>query len=290
MLNTDGALDGSFGTGGQKTHDSGTLLILNTVDVGGDGKIVVGGTRTSGGTDIFIMRMDNTGAADTGFGSAGVLEPDLGANERVLDLVVQSDNSIIAVGGVGSPALIAKITNTGILDTGFASGSGYMSLDLDPVASVNVDTLRRVKVRSDGKIVAAGNTTDAQPASIVVQVNSNGTVDTTFSSDGITSHNFGSGGAKVYGLDLDTSNRILVTGYNNNGSTDDIFVARITTTGTKDTLFNSSGGKLFDYGAAESATVIKVRSDGSLVIAGADNLNLFPTAFFFIQKIKLVEP
>jgi hypothetical protein len=64
----------------------------------------------------------------------------------------------------------------------------------------------------------------------------------------------------------------------------------VTSTGAKDTMFNITGGKLFNYNAAEMATVIKVRSDGTLVIAGADNLNLFPTDFFFIQQLKLVQP
>jgi hypothetical protein len=89
---------------------------------------------------------------------------------------------------------------------------------------------------------------------------------------------------------LDASERILITGYNSNGSNDDIFVARITATGTKDTLFNSSGGILFNYNSAESASAIKVRTNGTVVIAGADNLNLFPTSFFFIQQLKLVQP
>jgi hypothetical protein len=122
-----------------------------------------------------------------------------------------------------------------------------------------------------------------------VQVNSNGTLDTSFDTDGIVSHNYGSGGSKILGLD--SSENILVTGFNSNGSNDDVFIARVTPTGTKDALFNGgTGAILVNYGVTEMATAIGVRADGSVVIAGADNLNLFPTDFFFVQKYNLVEP
>ena len=93
------------------------------------------------------------------------------------------------------------------------------------------------------------------------------------------------------GLALDANDNILITGYNSNGTDEDILIARILNTGVKDTLFNgSAGGILFDYNSNERASAILVRSDGTLVIAGGDNLNLFPASFFFIQKINLVEP
>ncbi len=293
MLDNTGTPDTTFGTAGIKTHTGATSLVFNAVIVDSNGKIVVGGTNTNGSNkDLFFARMDLTGNPDAPFSSDGTVNIDLTANDDVLDIVELTGGAFIAVGKHDNNGLIVKILNNGTMDTAtFGTGNGFMSIDLDPAASVNVDTLRRVKIKADGRIVAAGYTTNSQPLNTLVQVNSNGTLDTSFDTDGIVSHNYGSGGSKILGLALDSSENILVTGFNSNGSNDDIFIARVTPTGAIDTLFNgSTGAILVNYGATEMATAIQVRADGSVVIAGADNLNLFPTDFFFVQKYKLVEP
>ncbi|MCJ8268250.1 MAG: hypothetical protein MJK04_02505, partial [Psychrosphaera sp.] len=293
MLTNTGSPDATFGVAGIKTHTGATTLVFNAVTLDSNGKIVVGGTNTNvSNKDLFLMRMDLTGSADTAFSADGTVNIDLSQNEEILDIAQLTSGALIGVGKHGNNGLIVKILNDGTMDTAtFGTGSGFMSIDLDPLASVNVDTLRKVAIKADGRIVAGGYTTDSQPVNTLVQVNSNGTLDTSFDTDGIVSHNYGSGGSKILGLALDSSENILITGFNSNGSNDDVFIARVTPTGIKDTLFNgSTGAILIDYGATEMATAIKVRSDGSVVIAGADNLNLFPTDFFFIQKYKLVEP
>lgn len=289
MIKNDGTLDTSFAANGEnRLSGEGYPLILNAVAIDNNNKIIVGGNDDD---NIYLARMELTGTPDNTFDTDGVALISLFVTTAIADIAVLSDNAIIAVGQKGSDGLIAKITSEGVLDTaGFASSDGYVSQDLNPDSGTNIDMLKRVKVKSDGKIVVAGYSTSAEPNNILVQFNSNGTLDTTFSDDGIASHNYGVGTAQTLALALDTSDNILVTGFNSNGSNDDIFVARVTATGNKDTLFNNTGGKLFDYTGAEAATAILVRSDGTLVIAGADNLNLFPTNFFFLQKLDLVEP
>ena len=289
MIKSDGTLETSFASGGEKKlNGEGFELILNAVAIDNSNKIVIGGNDAD---DIYLARMELTGILDNTFATDGVAVISLFDTTAIADIAVLSDNAIIAVGQKGNYGLVAKINSTGALDiSGFASGDGYVSQDLDPDSGTNVDILKRVKIKSDGKIVVAGYSTSAEPNNILVQFNSNGTLDTTFSNDGIASHNYGVGTAQTLALALDASDNILLTGFNSNGSNDDIFVARVTATGNKDTLFNNTGGKLFDYTGAEAATAILVRSDGTLVIAGADNLNLFPTNFFFLQKLNLIEP
>lgn len=288
MLKNDGTLDTSFATTGEKklTGENGDLL-LNVVAIDNSNKIVVSGTGNQVSNDLYMARMDLTGTLDNTFATDGIALIYMGNHIAIEDIAVLSDNAIIAVGQRGNNGLVAQITSTGTLDTtGFAPNDGYVTLD----SGTNVDVLKRVKVKSDGKIVAAGYSTATEPSNLLVQLNSNGTLDTTFDSDGIVSHNYGSGSAQTLALALDASDNILITGYNSNGSNDDIFVARVTAAGATDNLFNNTGGILFDYTENEAATAILVRSDGTLVIAGADNLNLFPSNFFFLQKFNLVEP
>ncbi|MFT5162347.1 MAG: putative delta-60 repeat protein, partial [Alteromonadaceae bacterium] len=293
MIKTDGTLDSSFATGGQKQITSAAAgLSLNAVAVDKANQIIVAGTDGTAASDVYMAKLSFTGVFDGSFGSGGEAKFDLGVVATIEDIAISSSDSIIGVGKKGTDGLIIKVLNNGVLDTaGFAPSDGYVSLDLDPIASVNVDTLVRVKIKSDNKIVAAGYSAGAQPTNIVIQLNPDGSVDATFDADGIVSHNYGSGGAKTFGLALDANQNILTTGFNYNGTTDDIFVAKTTATGTKDNLFNgAAGGILFDYTGTEAATAILVRPDGTLVIAGANTLNLFPTNFFFIQKLKLIEP
>jgi len=295
LLKTEGTVDSTFGTQGIKTHSGGTALIFNAVAVDSNNKIIVAGSNEdTDSKNAFIMRMDLNGNADMSFGNDGVASFDLGLglDDEVMDIAILSDNSIVGVGTKAPNALVFKLLNDGTLASGtFAVPNGFQAIDLNPVAVNNFDSLRRLRVKRDDKIVAAGYSVEAEPANVVIQFNSDGSLDASFDTDGIVSHNYGGAGAKILGLDLDALDRILITGLNSNGSNDDIFVARITSNGTKDTQFNgSSGGILFDYGEAEMATAIKVQADGTVVIAGADNLNLFPTDFFFIQKLKLVQP
>lgn len=291
MVTTDGTLDPTFGTAGKKQIlRADSSLSLNAVTLDKSSQIIVGGTEPNAG--LYFAKMSLTGVFDISFGANGQAIIGLGDAETIEDIAILSNDAIVGVGKKGSFGLVVKLLSNGTLDSaGFAASAGYITLDLDPVASVNVDSLVRVKIKADGTIVAAGYTTDAQPANILVQLNANGSVDNTFDTDGIASLSYGSVGSKTFALALDANQRILTTGFNYNGVNDDIFVARTLATGMPDPLFNdATGGILFDYTGQEAAMAILVRADGTIVIAGSDNLNLFPTSSFFIQKIKLVEP
>ncbi len=301
LLNT-GGLDTTFDTNGSKILNCAPASMgLNAIAIDRNNKLVVAGTSTNGGGNIYMARLNADGSFDTSVdsdpglsfnGANGFTDLDLGTNEAIYDIATLTDGSTIAVGQKGSNALVVKFLEDGNLDTAsFSPSDGYVSVDLDPGNGGNTDTLKRVKIKTDGKIVAAGYSSISGPNNILIQLSSNGSLDTGFDTDGIVSHNYGSGNSVTFGLTLDASENILITGYNSNGSNDDIFVARVDAAGAKDPLFNgAAGGILFDYAGTESATAILARADGTIVIAGSDDLNLFPTSFFFVQKLKLVEP
>ncbi|MCJ8267835.1 MAG: hypothetical protein MJK04_00355, partial [Psychrosphaera sp.] len=271
------------------------------VALDGNGKIVVAGTDGSV-TDLYFARMDATASLDTTFNGTGIVKLPLGLTATVEDIAIQTNNAIVSVGSKGDNALIVRILENGTIDSaGFQPTDGYLAVDLDP-AFGNSDALTRVKIKADGRIVASGYTANSPPtyafsppptyANAIIQLTSAGALDTSFGASGIASYNYGTDSAKTNAMTFDSTERILTTGFNSNGSNDDIFIARVTTTGALDTNFNgATGGILFDYSnGTESATAIIYRADGTVVIAGSDDLNLFPTNFFFIQKFNLVEP
>ena len=115
-------------------------------------------------------------------------------------------------------------------------------------------------------------------------------LDSSFDTDGIAQFNFDQSGSTINGLAIDDKERIIIAGYNSNGTDNDIMLGRIKADGTADSLFNTTGGKLWNYNNSESANSVFVRSDGTIVIGGSNNLGMFPTDFFYIQKVLLPEP
>src|SRR5207249_4994361 len=125
----EGELDPAFGTGGRvltdfggnrcaggprnarpcQSHDEcagGACVSSDDVAwalaVQPDGKIVVAGVSTGGGTmDFALARYDSDGALDTTFGSGGRVVTDLGGNggnDEAFALVVQPDGRVVAAG------------------------------------------------------------------------------------------------------------------------------------------------------------------------------------------------
>src|SRR6266536_3291285 len=89
-----GALDPSFGTGGQVTTDFGGFDSAQAVAVQSDGKIVAAGS--TGGGDFALARYNGDGSLDSTFGSGGKVTTDVGGFDAALG-VAQSDGKIVAV-------------------------------------------------------------------------------------------------------------------------------------------------------------------------------------------------
>src|SRR5207247_383388 len=91
----DGSVDLTFGSGGRVVTDFGGDDTAFALAVQPDGKIVVAGVSTGGGTmDFALARYDSDGALDTSFGSGGRVVTDLGGNggnDEAFALVVQPD-------------------------------------------------------------------------------------------------------------------------------------------------------------------------------------------------------
>ncbi|HNL77273.1 MAG TPA: DUF4347 domain-containing protein, partial [Accumulibacter sp.] len=182
-----GTLDASFGGGDGITttsfpagHSNASALIVQP-----NGKIIVTGTD---GPAFALARYTTDGALDTSFGSGGtvttVLNP-VGCNASAFDATLQADGKIILAGyaadsvtGLQSFAVV-RYTANGSLDTGFGRGDG-IALVAD---GAGIDWLYSVTTQSDGKIVAAGFSSNyASSALALLRFNANGTLDKNFGS------------------------------------------------------------------------------------------------------------
>ncbi len=99
----NGALDASFGTGGQVTTDldNGGNDTLYALGLYPDGKIAAAGNSSG---DFGLARYNTNGALDTTFGLGGKVTTDInnGTRDEARALVIQPDGKIVAAGGSGS--------------------------------------------------------------------------------------------------------------------------------------------------------------------------------------------
>lgn len=254
-LNTDGSLDTSFSGDGKVTLNisSGVGNGFRGIAQQTDGKIIAAGAA---GTDAFIARFNSDGSLDTGYGSSGTgwEKPTVLASTHFFDLRLDSSGRAVA-GGFQTTAnntnafLAARFTTGGVLDTGF-NGVGF--------TSVNLTTLNDMAfaVDLDGdKILLAGAANITDPFNIqgngkigVVRLNSGGSLDTSFDSDGKVVTDVTGNVDQARDVQVQSTGKVVVSGVRNTISafpTDPVdgttLVARYNSDGSLDAAFGTGG-------------------------------------------------
>lgn len=234
----DGTLDDTFSPAVGTSGD-----ILNTILLQSDGKILIGGSFiTVGGTSKpYYARLNSNGTLDTTYTTA--------VDSTVRALAMQSDGKVLAagefttVGGTSRPR-IARLNTNGTLDTGFTPGSGANN------------TVLRVLVQPDGKIVIAGRFTvfNGTSRSRIARLNTNGTLDTGFTPPAFD--------GDILALGRQSDGKIIVGGqFTTVGGTSRPRIARLNTNGTFDSTFNAAVSGAYVAG-------LVVDSSGRIVFGG----------------------
>ncbi|MGW8185212.1 MAG: Ig-like domain-containing protein [Candidatus Moraniibacteriota bacterium] len=213
-----------------------------------DGKTIIGGDFTSyNGIAINrIARLNADGTLDTSF-TVGT-----GAGGYVYAMAIQADGKIV-IGGAfttyNGTAInrIARLNTDGTLDTTFTVGTGAGSY------------VRTISIQSDGKIIVGGEFTSFSGVAKnrIVRLNTDGTLDTTFSGTGA--------GSYVYSSAIQADGKIVIGGYftSYNGTTINR-IARLNTDGTLDTTFTVGTG------AGSYVRTISIQSADQKIIIGGD--------------------
>jgi|GEM_PF-1491709 len=251
QLNDGGNVDLSFNPGtGTGTGNSNSVRgsVFQS-----DGKaILVGDFTTYNGTTMNrIVRVNADGSRDTTFNIG------TGFNGETTIVVVQPDGKILVGGsfttynGVARRN-IARLNSDGSLDTTFTPGTGTTG------SNSLVDA---IAVQGDGKILLGGAFAayNGTLRNNLVRVNSDGTVDTTFT--------IGTGpNDRVYSVIVQSDGNIFIGGaFSSYNGTSKGHVARLTSAGAIDSTFTIGSGASSDvYTAA-------LQSDGKFVIGGSFN-------------------
>lgn len=277
QYNSDGSLDTSFDTDGKVVSPWNHFpSIARAIALQPDGKLVVVGDSNN----IFaVVRFNTNGTLDTTFGGSGKVRIGFGGLSSAKAVAIQPDGKIVVVGSALSSGFvdydfaIARLNSNGSLDTTF---------DFDGLKKVSFgsqqDEANAVAVSGSGKIFVGGmanvgfNLWDFG----VVSLNSDGSFDSSFDTDGKTTTNIGGSVERITSIALQTDGKLIAAGYTFTGLFDvsgaalnNFAVARYNTNGSLDTSFGANGIVTTAITANDSkAHSVALQSDGKIIVAG----------------------
>jgi uncharacterized delta-60 repeat protein len=231
-----------------------------------DGSIVVGGDAAwaDTGFDFTLVRYGSDGLLDSSFGVHGIARSHLPGNERALDLALQPDGKLVVAGNT-SPSqhiTLVRFNSDGTLDTSFGNGG---------VTGTNFGTFSfasAVAIRPDGKIVAGGAIAGSNTSFALVQLNPDGSLDSSFAIGGRQVLDLGAF-EEVADVVLQPDGKVVLAGYiRYPGGHSDLLLARYQLNGSLDTSFGTGGIVTTSVRAIDQMYALALQPDGKLVGAG----------------------
>ena len=193
-----------------------------------------------------------------------------GQSGTMQDMLVQPDNKSVFVGACNNvgpiyPICLYRRTEGGTFDQSFDDGQGHPGVVFTAFPGNPTSAgIGGIALQNDGKLVAAGY---GAGQIVLIRYNANGTLDTSFATNGILQSNLVAN-ASVGKILIQPDGKYVVVG--SFGSTTlTQYVARFLPDGTPDSSFGSGG--VAAIGIAGSQTIglaIALQADGKIVTGG----------------------
>lgn len=277
--NVDGSLDSSFGTNGKVINTDFFQCRSSGFKLTSDGKIIVAASRRLGqfsGEDILLIKYNSNGTLDSSFGQNGYVVTDLNSSiEYTSDISIQSDNKIIVS---SLRRKIIRYTDLGALDTTFGVNGIVTLSPLGTNISPSLDSneyINDVRQQSNGKIIISGitdrNHVPEDWDSYLLRLNIDGTIDTTFGTNGFIINDI-NGKNEFTSIEILNDDSIIASGISSiNDLTLQIILSKFYSNGAFDTSFGTNGiiitqtnnTNLIDY-----CFDMRLQSDGKIICVG----------------------
>ena len=282
-LNVDGTEDTAFSANAvvSGTTSKFPFSILNNIFaivLQADGKILVGGNFTNYNDQTgknHLIRFNSDGTEDTAFSANAVVSgttPKFN-NGSVSAIAVQSDGKILVGGsflnyaGQTGKSYLIRLNADGTEDTAFSANAVVSGT----TARINGEVLT-IALQSNAQILLGGAFTNyfATGKSRLMRLNSDGTEDTTFSTNAVVSGTTARISGTVWSIAVQPNQLIVLGGdFNNYFATGKNKLMRLNTNGTEDTTF-SAAAVVNTTTARFSAAVLSVavQPDNKVIVGG----------------------
>lgn len=215
---------------------------------------------------VFLQTVNAApGDLDTSFSFDGItgIRIGSGADDSGTAAAIQADGKFVIVGdaqmGFRRQCAVSRYNANGSLDTSF--GDGGKVLYKTAYTQEYESGCRAVAVQPDGKIVIVGTATPftGNLGGFLMRLNPNGSLDTTFDTDG--KQEFFS--FYFYAVAIQTDGRIIVGGNAFSGANNNFPITRYNTDGSIDTTFTNNGT------LSAFINALAIQPDGKIVGAGS---------------------
>jgi uncharacterized delta-60 repeat protein len=266
-----GLLDQTFAAGGEATlafpapsNDVGQATAIDH-----HGRLVIAGYS---GDELAVARYNAHGTLDSSFGIGGKVAVRLynpnasGGLTGTAVAVDAADRVVVTQGRDTGGFVVARLTAAGALDSSFG-GAGRVIFGFggynENASAVAIDAFGRIVVAGHSARVSSGDFA-------VARLTPDGTLDNSFNGNGKVLIDFGVdffGSASA--VAVDTSGRLIVAGYMNEGGSPGHFaLARLTDLGALDTSFDGDGIATVAFGVDDGARSVAVDAQNRVVVAG----------------------
>jgi uncharacterized delta-60 repeat protein len=213
------------------------------------------------------------GTLDGAFGNSGVQLDGFGGGQSVFNSVRIDSNGRLVLGGydqaVHNEFLVARFNSDGSADTNF-NGAGYVE-----TPNTYDDIAFDVEIQPDSKILLTGhsNPTATFYQTQLVRFNTDGSLDSSFGSSGISDFHVGSGsqGDSPTNTIVQADGSIVVNVSVFASGVSEFGVARLLSNGSLDGAFGTGGRAIVSVTGADSNNSLVIQNNGELLLTGFSN-------------------
>lgn len=254
-FNGTGYLDLFFGT----AQDRGKCIKIQP-----DGKIIVAGRSGDLGQNFAMARINTNGTLDSSFGINGKVQTTFsGTQSGVNSIALQPDGKIILGGWTNNLPFeydfaLIRYNSDGSIDTTF----GVNGKVVTTINNMGSDTISKVLIQNDGKIIAGGYDSQSVGNYTLVRYLPNGSLDTTFGTNGVAVDTEFTGNCDIA---QQVDGKILLVG---GFDTSRISYLRYLNNGQLDTSFPVNG-PIANVGLLGYASTVLIQPDNKIVVCGS---------------------
>lgn len=272
-----GTLDSTFGANGIviDSFGKGSSTLAKTL-VLGDGKFMAVGDSSGGFVhEIVLKRYQVNGKTDTTFGFKGSVYYALDTDMYAKDAVLQPDGKILVTGFerpfIPFKLLSMRIMPDGSLDSSFGINGRTVIISSFPGLSFYG---QKIALQDDGKILIGGTaiTITNETQFLIARLNLNGTIDSTFNSNGLlVVDKFSPTENNLYDFLYLQSGKSALIGYYTMPTQRQVVIMRINKNGSIDSTFGDNGiAYPPDFGSTNNYAYSLAEQQDRKLIAGVN--------------------